>query len=414
MNTPVPTLLDVPVVNPLPSTALDPAEAAPGSLVNAIAAEPDALVYFLLNVGDGDTQLLLLPTRKGQPRRLVVVDIATRGKLPALLDALHTALPDQPLIDKPGSEGQVRLLVATHPHSDHIGGMADFLDRYPGAGFIDQFWEPGYFYPSPPFHNLMARLEGRPAIRWLQPTAGTTLFLDSVKLTVIGPGVGLRNRFDTYGVNVNDASITLMVEHPATKIETEQDPADPRRINRRLVKRRSTRMLLGADAQFTSWAQATVDFPDLEQEYNPVLARELRAATGTDYLKADLVKLSHHGSKHGVNIELLERVAAPTTLVSSRVGGGSYNFPHLLAMEAVREARQPTTTSRDARESDYELGVHVTGGSLETGDPLGSIAVVVSRSPSTPVRLFRLLDRPGDDVRLASARMCRPLRRVPH
>lgn len=408
MNTPVPTLLDVPVVNPLPASALDTAEAHPGSLVKAIAAEPDALVYFLLNVGDGDSQVLLLPTREGKPRRLVIVDIATRNKVPKLLDALHRVLPDEPIIEEPGTAGQVRLLVATHPHSDHIGGMADFLDRYPQEGFIDQFWEPGYFYPSPPFHNLMTCLEGRPEIRWLQPTAGTTLFLDTVKFTVIGPGVGLRNRFDTYGVNVNDASITLMVEYPATKVETEKDPANPRRINRRLVRRNTCRILLGADAQFTSWAQATVDFPDLEQEYNPVLARELRAATGTDYLKADLVKLSHHGSKHGVNIELLERVAAPTTLVSSQIGGGSYNFPHLLAMEAVREARQPTTTNRAERESDYELGVHVTGGSLETGEPLGSIAVVISRSPSTPPRLFRLCDRPGDGIELASARRCRP------
>lgn len=404
--TSVPRLLDVPVVEPLPKNALKPAEAAPGSLVNAIKADPEALVYFLLNVGDGDTQLLLLPAEPDGLRRLVVVDVATPGKLPRLLDSLA----GQGLIEQPGTEGQVRLLVATHPHFDHIGGMSDFLDRYPAKGFIDQFWDPGYFYPSPSFHNLMQRVEAHPEIRWLQPTSGTTLFLGSVRLTVVGPGVGLRNRYDTYGINVNDASITLMVEYPATKVQTEPDPKDPKRINRRLVKRRTRRMLLGADAQFTSWAQATVDFPNLEQEYNPVLARELRAATGTDYLKADLVKLSHHGSKHGVNIELLERVAAPTTLVSSQVGGGSYNFPHLLAMEAVREARQPTTTDRTDRESDVELGVHVTGGSLETGEPLGTIAAVLSLSGSSPLRMFRLGDSPDRSIELASSRMCVPQR----
>ena len=35
------------------------------------AVEPEDLVYFLLNVGDGDTQLILLPESRGvrRPRR---------------------------------------------------------------------------------------------------------------------------------------------------------------------------------------------------------------------------------------------------------------------------------------------------------------------------------------------------------
>ena len=406
MNDPARRLHDVPIVNPVEERTLTKAELYPGPLVRAMQADPQALLYFLLNVGDGDSQLLVLPQDEEGHRRLVIVDIATRRKLPNLLQALHEA----ELIERPGTPGQVRLLIATHPHHDHIGGIADLLDRYgtdASAGFIDQFWEPGYFYPSPSFHNLMFRLEKRRDLRWLQPTAGTTLYLDGVRFTVVGPGIGLRTRFDTYGVGVNDASITLMVEYPATKVLTENDPVNPRRVNRRFVKTRTWRLLLGADAQFKSWAQATVDFPDLEQEYNPVLARELRAATGGDYLKADLLKLSHHGSKHGVNIELLERVAASMTLISSQVGGGSYNFPHLLAMEAVREARQATTSSRADRRADHDLGVHITGGSLKSGQALGSIAAVISRSRSEPIRLFRLCDTPGDDIVLGNARIVR-------
>ena len=401
---------DGPIVAPLHERSLAPCEPRPGSLVSCIAEDPQALVYFLLNVGDGDTQLFLLPAGQDGHRQLVIVDVATTAKLPRLLDCLH----DEDLIDSPGSPGQISLLVATHPHHDHIGGMADLIDRLAEAqptgsrSAIDQFWEPGYFYPSPSFHNLMKRLEACRDIRWLQPTSGTTLFLGAVKITVIGPGVGLRNRFDTYGIKVNDASLTLMVEYPATKIQAEPDPRRPQRMNRRLIKRRTHRLLLGADAQFTSWAQATVDFPDLEQEYNPVLARELRAATGSDYLKADVVKLSHHGSKHGVNIELLERVAAPITLISSQIGGGSYNFPHVLAMEAVREARQATTSDRVDRLSDYELGVHITGGTLTNGGTLGSIAAVISSSGAGPITLFRLGDAPSAEIDLHDARRCLP------
>lgn len=396
------------VVDPVDAATLAPPEPDPGGLVRALRADPEALAYFLLNVGDGDTQLLLLPPDSDDGvRRVVVVDVATRDKLPALLDALH----GHGLIEAPGSPGQIRLLVATHPHVDHIGGMTDLLDRYNGqARCIEQFWEPGFYFPSPSFHNLMGRLETSPWIRRLQPTSGTTQYLDTVRLTVVGPGVGLRTRFDTYGVGVNDASITLMVEFPATNVYTEAADDRPDRTDRRVVPRSGRRLLLGADAQFTSWAQATVDFPDLAQQHNPALARELRAATGTDYLRADVFKLSHHASKNGINIELLDRVAARLVLVSSVAGGGKYNFPHSLAMEAAREARQPTTSGGARRRTDHDLGIHVTGSRLDTGETLGSVALLVPRGARSALRMFRLLDTRSARVDLGNARELRQAR----
>lgn len=395
-----------PVVGTVPDTSLAQPEAPPGSLINALAADPDALVYFLINVGDGDTQLLLLPPNSNDHvRRLVIVDIATPRKLPRLLDALHgVQLNGDSLIQTPGTEGQIRLLVATHPHFDHIGGMTDLLDHYNGPGpaaCVDQFWEPGYFFTTPSFHNLMATLESSPWIRRLQPAAGTTLTLDSVRLTVLGPGVGLRNRFDTYGVEINDSSITLMVEYPANQLFAQQ--ADGR-SDRRAASAPSRRLLLGGDAQFTSWAQTTVDFPDLLQSENAALAKELRAARGKDYLAADLIKISHHASKHGVNLELLERVGAPVALVSSVAGGGKYGFPHLLAMEATREARQATTTKATPRMTDQELGIHLTGSTLDTGKPAGTIAVLVSRVSGRPLRIFRFGDTVSGAIDLSAAR----------
>jgi beta-lactamase superfamily II metal-dependent hydrolase len=390
----------------VPERTLKLAAPATGSLLQAISDDPQALVYFLLNVGDGDTQLLLLPARDATDvRRLIVVDVATSGKLPALLESLHDG---HVLTEPPGTPGQMSLLVATHPHDDHIGGMPDLLERYKGPKpWIDEFWEPGYYFPGPSFHNLMRQLEETHAcVRRLQPTSGATMYLDAVKLTVMGPGVNLRNRFDTYGVGINDASITLMVEYPAATIYKEQDSENPGRQNRRGVHANSRRLLLGADAQFTSWAQATLDFPDLSQEYNPVLAKELRAVQGRDYLAADVFKLSHHGSKHGVNIELMERIEAAQTLISATDGGGRYRFPHLLAMEAAREAREATATKRTQHASDCELGIHLTGARLEASDgpPLGSIAVLLPRASRNHLRMFRLMDGRKDDIDLAAAR----------
>jgi beta-lactamase superfamily II metal-dependent hydrolase len=397
-----------PVVGTVLGSSLADPDAAPGSLINAMAADPDALVYFLVNVGDGDTQLLLLPPDSNDHvRRLVIVDVATPGKLPKLLDALHQVqFNGTKLIEPPGAARQIRLLVATHPHFDHIGGMTDLISRYndPNPAVppcIEQFWEPGYFFPTPSFHNLMATLESSPRIRRLEPSAGTAMTLDATRFTVMGPGVGLRNRFDTYGVEINDSSITIMVDYPANQLFAQQAGS---RLDRRAARKPSRRLLLGGDAQFTSWAQTTVDFPDLQQAQNAALAKELRAARGKDYLTADLIKISHHASKHGVNLELLERVGAPIALVSSVAGGGKYGFPHLLAMEAAREARQATTTKGTPRKTDQELGIHVTGSKLDTGKPAGSIAVLVSRVAGRRLRLFRFGDTPSRPINLLAAR----------
>ena len=124
------------VIRPVEPDTLAPATAGSGALVEAILEDPGALVYFLLNVGDGDTQLLLLPPDSNDgARRLVIVDVATTSKLPDLIEKLHAvevpaAAGDRPLIQEPGSPGQIRLLVATHPHFDHIGGMAELSRQW--------------------------------------------------------------------------------------------------------------------------------------------------------------------------------------------------------------------------------------------------------------------------------------------
>jgi glyoxylase-like metal-dependent hydrolase (beta-lactamase superfamily II) len=85
-----------------------------------VRSRPDALVYFLCNVGDGDAQVMLLPTIvPGTQRQIVVVDAARVRKVPRLLRALETA---QLVSLQPGQEDPIALVVASHPHQDHIGG----------------------------------------------------------------------------------------------------------------------------------------------------------------------------------------------------------------------------------------------------------------------------------------------------
>jgi hypothetical protein len=367
--------------DPVPENALEQ-----GDFIADIA--PEDLVYFLLNVGDGDSQLILLPAERDGSRRAIVVDVATVGKLPALIETLAQT----PLF--PQRDDAFPLVVGTHPHEDHIDGMAEFLDRF--GPLIREYWEPGYYHPSGSYFEVMRALEDHADIQHSQPTSGFTRFLGLVRLMVLAPTIALRNRFDSYGVTINNASIALKVEFPAARVEQ-------RGSDRRYLRiRRSQSFVLGADAQTLSWGAVMSDFPELRPSDSPV-AKALRMAMGSDPLRAQVFKVPHHASKHGVTLELVEMIRPRLTLVSSAPGGGRYNFPHTVAQESVREALEALASRGATHRPDHELGLHYTCASDTTGAPLGSIAIVSSPS-GRKRRLWRFGDRPSEPVDLTQAR----------
>lgn len=351
------------------------------------ACDKKDLVYFLLNVGDGDTQLVLLPASRDGTRQAIVVDVATERKLPDLLEKLAAT----PLL--PQRDHLFALVVATHPHADHIGGMAELLDRF--HAHIWEFWDPGFYHPSPPYIEMMRVLESR-GILQSQPAAGMSRFIDNVLVQVLSPAIGLRNRFDTYGVDINNASIALKIEFPATRVA--EGDADRRYLP---LRGKTQALVLGADAQTTSWSHVLVDFPELHADGTPV-SRALRVALGSNPLSAKVFKVPHHGSKHGVNLELTEQIRPSLSLFSSVGGMGKYGFPHLIAQESVREAIE-ATTSGQTRSTDYDLGLQYTGARDDAGRALGSIALVLS--PSGRKReVWRFGDEPKQLVDLGGAR----------
>jgi Metallo-beta-lactamase superfamily len=358
------------------------------------AIEPFHLVYFLLNVGDGDSQVVLLPEEPSGERRLIVVDVAQERKTTRLIGALETAgLLGPAPADGSDPDGSIALVVATHPHSDHIGGMAELLSTQRTR--LAEFWDPGYFHTTQNYHQMMTEVEANSLLGYAQPTAGYRRWFGTVLATVLSPAVGLRNRFDTYGTEVNDSSISLRLEFPAARVVQR----GPERV---LIRDPQTMaLILGGDAQTLSWSYVLTDFPQLHTDENAA-AKAIRAATGADPLAAKVLKVSHHASKHGINLELVERIHPALTLVSSTANGSRFHFPHLVAQELLREAQDPVAGSGAARvRSDADLGIFYTSDTEDGGTRLGSMAVVMGRGVAT---LWRFGDDTDEDVRLNQGR----------
>lgn len=371
-----------------------PLPAARLAAADFVTASADAdLVYFLCNVGDADAQLVLLPPSPTTGfRQAVVVDAGRLGKVPPLIRSLISAGVVAP--DGPGARGSIALIVATHPHSDHVDGMAELLDAFAVDERIAEFWDPGYWHTIPSFHDMMAAIARQAHIVYAQPTSGFRRWIGTSAVTVLSPSVQLRNRFDTYGTEINDSSISIRIEAPATRVTRDA-------TGQRLVRQRSSRLVLGADAQTLSWSFVLSDFPYLSVPVSEQ-GRLLDVGSGVDVLRADLLKVSHHGSKHGVNLELVERMAPGLTLISSVPERGSYGFPHTVAQELIREALQATTKGTTQRSDDADLNLFYTADKDDASPsrPLGSIGVLLRKGEWS---LWRFGDRPSDRIDLAKA-----------
>ena len=369
----------------LPDVRLGP----PGGLVAAI--KPNTLIYVALNVGDGDCQLVVLPADASGQRRMIIVDTIRASKLQELIDDLDAAG-----ILGPGG-AQVEIVVATHPHADHIRGIPTILDAY--AASKPEVWEPGYRHVSGMYMDILDRVS-RHGLQRTVVSAGMTRILGDTRITVLAPAVSLQRKFDTYGVNVNDASVSLKLDYPASQVIREVEHGKTKLsyidfdIGRTLI--------LGADAQFESWAQVIHDFPQFGPISTPVTAA-LRLSGGTQPLLADVFKVPHHGSKHGLTLELVEAIKPKVSIVSSVRSGGSYKFPHDVAMAQLREAINARSSSPGSlHDPDDKLVLLFTGSDMDTGGPAGSVCVLCQIVGAPQV--WRMMDGASAAINLANAR----------
>jgi beta-lactamase superfamily II metal-dependent hydrolase len=265
-----------------------------------MAVTPESLCVHVLNVGDGDGIVIQFPTVGGN-RKFAVVDCCSSAKT---LDYLN----------KLGAH-ELEFVCATHPHFDHIAGIPKLLTAYKGR--IREYWDSGFRHTSVTAENIVDLIEADPEIRFMRVTSGMERVINGVNVTVLAPSISLRNRYDTYGVNINNASVLLKLEHKMP------DASSPSII------------VLGGDAQYDSWAKVLEEFPKYVKTENP--QQRIKVTESSNPLNCNVLKVSHHGSKHGTALECIETLDPEYAIVSCS-GTSTYGFPHEIALLSIKES----------------------------------------------------------------------------
>ncbi|MEP6692678.1 MAG: DNA internalization-related competence protein ComEC/Rec2 [Gemmatimonadaceae bacterium] len=177
--------------------------------------------------------------------------------------------------------GPVDLFVLSHPHADHAGGAASVIRAlHPAA-----YWDSGYLLGEPAYHaSLAAARDAR--TRWHRVQPGDSAVIDSVHLTILAPDSAFQTRQD----NPNEASVIVMARF--------------------------------GDARFLFMGDAE----SLEESW--------LVAHDSDALRADVLKVGHHGSRTSSSARLLALVRPRVAIVS--VGAGNtYGHPSGSTMRAL-------------------------------------------------------------------------------
>lgn len=232
---------------------------------NHLAENNGNLTAYFLDVGQGDSALFVFNNKT------------------ILIDAGETDMGDRVVadLDRLGVT-RIDLLVATHPHSDHIGGMQRVLAAFPVGRVLDT----GLPHPSSIYENFLKTLD-RKNIPYTLAEQGQTIDIDpSLRILVLPPPA------QRFGDDPNTNSVVLRISY------------------------------------------GTIDFlmtGDAGGEAEDALVKSGYA------LDAEILKVGHHGSEYSTSKAFLDRVNPEVAVIS--VGEGNpYGHPHRKTLDALGAA----------------------------------------------------------------------------
>jgi hypothetical protein len=313
----------------------------------------------VLNVGFGDNIVIRLPRRAD-------------GKYPiGIVDCYKAQKTKDYIKDHTGDSFYVEFICATHPHRDHILGIDSLL--------IDEdfepieFWDSGFRHNSNTYRTILTTLGSKPT-RMIRASSGMERYFGNVSITVLAPSVQLRNRYATYGVDMNNASIVLRLEHhsqDALAIKSEEYVGNMSQEDIRSAGKSVA--ILAGDAEFDSWSHITQEYPRLERQdtHKPLVNKAI------NYLACHTIKVAHHGSMHSSPLDVYEKMGPNLAVISakqeestSEVGTRNL-FPHASSILALKECKAKILTTDGSYEATLSDPDQPQQGSIVIAIPPG-------------------------------------------
>jgi competence protein ComEC len=239
-----------------------------------------------LSVGQGDAAILR--THRG---RWIVFDGGPSAGPGAGREEIRTALRRR-------GARSVALVTISHPDLDHIGGMEGLLTDLPVGGVLDT----GDVLPRDAYARLLD-LSGELGIPWIRARAGLRIQVDEVEVLVLGPDSSSAADSAPGPPSANETSLIVRVAAGGF------------------------RYLNSGDAR-------------MEEERNTL------AAWPAESLRADLLKIGHHGSRTSSSQAWIAAIR-PSIAVISAGAGNRFGHPHAEVLKRIEAARVPRVWRTD-------------------------------------------------------------------
>nr|WP_211194604.1 ComEC/Rec2 family competence protein [Pyxidicoccus fallax] len=312
------------------------------SLPGLAAAPPAAkpLTVYFFDVGQGDAALVVSPTGK-----TVLID----GGPPEARERLTRRLKE--LVREP-----LDLVILTHPHLDHLGGLTQALKAVGAKRFMD----PGFDHPSDAYRDLLDFV-GTSVGQVMTPEPSAQA---PHTLLTIGLGEG--------------ASLTVLWPRVPQEPFLDNTRSDPN--SNSIV------------AKLTYGKTAFLFTGDAEPETEAALLQKRIDFSST------VLKVAHHGGKHSSTAAFLAAVK-PKAAVISCGAGNDYGHPTAEALERLGTAgARVFRTDQDGEVVAVSDGTSVTVRAGRGGSPL----VVPGGLKPGPVALGPIVPNEPQGSRAAS------------
>ena len=230
------------------------------------------LTIVFIDVGQGDSILVILPNT-----RTLLIDGGERegyGKVLATLQEHGLS--------------HIDVVVATHPHADHIGGLVDVIKGVNVGEVLDS----GQVHTTQTFEDFLDAIDTK-QIPLRSVRQGDSINLDpTVKIDVLNPPVNLLDSADNEA-DFNDNSVVL-----------------------KLTYGEFSALLTG----------------DMEERNEARLVSD-----NTTVVDADVLKAGHHGSRTSSSSPFLDAVT-PEVVIISLGEGNTYGHPHQEVLDRISAA----------------------------------------------------------------------------